>query len=279
MAAQKEIHAIMSTKGIEHPFLQRRRAVLVFAHRGERGAAPENTLAAFQRAVDLGVDALEMDIHQTVDGALVVFHDETLERTTNGSGLLREQTLAQLQQLDAGYRWSADGGQSFPYRGQGLRIPTLEAVLQAFPQLRINVDIKQAAPSIVQPFVALIRAYGRTARTMVGSFDEATIAAFRAAAPEVPTAASLGETKRFYLLNRLRLGWLHRPVAHAYQIPEEAAGRRIVTPRFIRAAHARGQAVHVWTVNEVADMKRLIAWGVDGIMTDYPARLLALLAE
>jgi len=267
----------MSIKGGVHPFLRPRRKVVVFAHRGERGLAPENTMRAFHRAVDLGVDVLEMDIHQTADGVLVVCHDDTVDRTTDGTGLLREKRLAELQELDAGYRWTADGGQTFPFRGQGIRIPTLEAVLRAFPEMRINVDIKQRAPAIVVPFVNLIRAYGRAALTMVGSFDEETVTAFRRAAPEVPTAASFGETRRFYILNLLRLSRLHRPVAHAYQIPEEADGRRILSPHFIRAAHARGQAVHVWTVNEIADMARLIDWGVDGIMTDYPARLLNLM--
>ena len=253
--------------------------VIVLAHRGFRGQYPENTMLSFQKAAELGVDGLEMDIHSTKDGVLVVSHDAIVERMTNGSGPIKEMTLAELQQLDAGYRWSADGGQTFPFRGQGITIPTLEEVFTAFPQFWINVDIKQSQPAIVTPFVAMIHRFGMAEQMMVGSFDAATVYQFRRECPEAATVASEPEVRRLVILGKLGLSRFYRSGAKAMQLPERNGRLRIVTPRFIRDAHGRGTAVHVWTVNETADMQRLIKWGVDGLITDYPDRLLKLLGR
>ncbi len=251
--------------------------VLVMAHRGWRGRFPENTMLSFQRAAELGVDALEMDIHSTADGELVVIHDATVDRTTNGKGPVQSFTLAELKQLDAGYWWTPDNGRSYPFRGQGVTIPTLAEVFAAFPNFWINIDIKQANPPIVTPFVEMIRAYGMTNQVVVGSFHEPVIQAFRQACPEVVTAASAGEVRRLLVLSRLGLGRFYRGGAQAVQIPEKYGRFQIITPRFVQAAHHHDMAVHVWTVNETAEMQRLIQLGVDGIMTDYPDRLLRLL--
>ena len=260
-----------------HPYFNRKHPILVIAHRGERGHAPENTMVAFQRAADLDVDILETDIHRTADGVIVAFHDDTLERTTSGTGRIQDYKFAQLQEFDAGYHWTADNGQTFPYRGQGHTIPSLAEVFETFADLRVNIDIKQESPSIVADFAALIKKHGREQTVCVGSFDDNNLAEFRRALPYVPTAAGYGETKRAVIMNKLWLGAFYKAQAQAFQIPEEGEGFNIVTPRFIRMAHRRGLEVHVWTVNETADMERLIAWGVDGIVTDYPKRLLALL--
>lgn len=261
-----------------NPFAQNGQ-VIVLAHRGFRGAYPENTMLSFQKAAELGVDGLEMDIHATRDGVLVVSHDETVDRMTNGSGLIKEMTLAELRQLDAGYRWSADGGQTFPFRGQGITIPTLEEVLTAFPQFWINVDVKQSQPGIVTPFVAMIRRFGMAERMMVGSFDAATVRQFRCQCPEAATVASEPEVRRLFILGKLGLSRFYRSGAKAMQLPEWNGRVRIITPRFVRDAHGVGTAVHVWTVNETAAMQRLIEWGVDGLITDYPDRLLRLLGR
>ena len=125
----------------EHPFLAGGNP-LVMAHRGGQGLWPPNTLFAFERAVEMGADILEMDIHASADGVLIVHHDDTVDRTTNGSGAIRDHTLTELKELDAGYHWSADGGETYPFRGKGMRIPTLEEVLEAFPKTRLNIDIK-----------------------------------------------------------------------------------------------------------------------------------------
>lgn len=269
---------VMEQKRPLHPWAFEN-GVIVLAHRGFRGQYPENTMLAFQKAAELGVDGLEMDIHATRDGVLVVSHDATVERTTNSTGPINAMTLAELQQLDAGYRWTPDGGQTFPFRGQGITISTLEEVFTAFPQFWINVDIKQAAPSIVTPFVAMIRRYDLAERMMVGSFDAVTVAQFRQECPEVATAASKAEARRLVILSKLRLGRFYRGQAQALQIPEWNGRTRVITPRFVKDAHRAGTAVHVWTVNETADMQRLLAWGVDGLITDYPDRLLKFLGR
>lgn len=252
---------------------------VVLAHRGFRGHYPENTMLAFEKAAKLPIDGLEMDIHSSKDGVLVVCHDETVDRTTNGHGRIQDLTLTELQALDAGYQFTADGGQTFPFRGQGVTIPTLEAVFQRFPDFWINVDIKQHQPSVVRPFCDLIHRYNMADKMCVGSFDNRTVAAFRRACPAVVRVASMNETLRLFVLARLRLGRFYWGKAHALQIPERDKGLHIVTERFVKTAHENNTAVHVWTVNETADMQRLIDIGVDGLITDYPDRALQLLGR
>lgn len=263
--------------------------VIVFAHRGERGHYPENTMLAFAQAARYDIQALEIDIHCTRDGVPVVIHDETVDRTTNGRGLVRDMTLDVLQALDAGYCWPADQppenqaaaatAGAFPFRGQGLTVPTVAEVFEAYPHLWINIDIKHHLPDIIEPFVRLIRAHGMADRVCVGSFDDETMARFRAACPEVTTAATRSEVRRLFVLQRLGLGRFYRGHGRAFQIPEYSDRHQLVTAGFIAAAHRQGAAVHVWTVNDTADMQRLIDLGVDGIITDYPARLLGLLGR
>lgn len=253
--------------------------MVVMAHRGGSGRCPENTMLAFGNAVALGVDALEMDIHSTADGVIVVSHDPDVNRVTNGKGRINAMTLAALQALDAGYWWTADQGKTYPFRGQGITMPTLEEVFQAFPEMWINVDIKQTEPGIVRPFADLIRRYNMTDKMMVGSFDGHTAADFRREMPEVAAAASKNEARLLYGLSKVRLERLYWGKAQAMQLPEYEGRIHVVTPRFVEAAHRVGTAVHVWTVDEEADMQRMINMGVDGLMTDYPERLLKLLGR
>lgn len=236
-------------------------------------------MVAFEAAAELPIDGLETDIHSTADGVLVAIHDETVDRTTNGSGPVKEMTLAQLKQLDAGYRWTPDGGATFPFRGRGITIPTLAEVFDAFPDLWINVDIKQEEPSIVAPFAAMIRRRGLEENMCVGSFSNETVAQFRRLMPSVAKAGSAREVRRLFVLHKLWLGRLYWGNADAFQIPAEHGGVRIITPRFVRDAHTKETAVHVWTVNETTDMQRLLDWGVDGLITDFPDRALKLLGR
>jgi len=252
---------------------------LVMAHRGGKGLWPENTLYAFARAADLGVDVLEMDVHSTADGVLVVMHDDTVDRTTEGTGPVHGFSLAALQALDAGYRWSPDDGQTFPYRGQGIKVPTLEEVLVALPAVPLNVEIKQAEPSLAEPLCRLLRAHQATDRVLVASFDNHEIAAFRRACPEVATAAGQNEVIALFALGKLSLDAVYSPASQAVQVPEYRSGLHVLTPAFVRAAHRRNLQVHAWTINDVADMQRLLDLGVDGIITDHPDRLLSLLGR
>ena len=250
---------------------------LVFAHQGGEGIRPSNTLLAFRHAVELGADVLDTDMHMTKDGALVLMHDETVDRTTNGQGAIRDLTLAQIKQLDAGYRFTTDNGQTYPYRGQGITVPALEELFQAFPDKRYGVEIKQTPPEIAVPFCALIRRYGMQGKILISSFRQANMDAFRRECPEVATSATEDEVRVFYALSLLGLSAAYTPGYHSLQVPESSGGIHVLTPRFIAAAHSRGLAVQPWTINEEADLRRILALGVEGINTDYPDRLLALL--
>jgi glycerophosphoryl diester phosphodiesterase len=250
---------------------------VVAAHRGGEGQWPSNTLYAFQRALELGADMLEMDIHATVDGVLVVRHDPTVDSTTDGVGRICDLTLAQIKALDAGAAWTADGGQTYPFRGLGITIPTLEEVFQAFPRARSSIDIKPKDPAVVDTLSQTLRAYNKLEQVVVGSFHDPQLRRFRQLCPEADTIAGVSETRGFFLLSRARLSRLYRSPTKVFMIPEYIGRLHLITPGFIRNAHARSIQVHVWTVNEEEDMHRLINWGVDGIITDYPVRLMKLL--
>jgi glycerophosphoryl diester phosphodiesterase len=252
---------------------------LVIAHRGGAGLWPENTLYGFERAAGLGVDVIETDVRATADGELVLFHDETLNRTTDGAGRVRQLTLAELKRLDAGYRWSPDGGQSFPLRGRGLTVPTLGEVFDALPTLRFNIEPKHSEPSIAAPLCRLIREHGMESRVMVAAFRDTAVEQFRRECPEVATSASAAEVAGFLALQRSGLAGSYGPRMQALQVPERAGSLHVLSAGFVAAAHARNLRVHAWTVNAEDDMRRLLALGVDGIMTDYPDRLLKLLGR
>ena len=259
----------------DHPFLNNNN-ILIMAHRGGQGIWPPNTLFAFERSAALGVDVLEMDIQCTADGILVVGHDPTVDSTTNGSGNIRDYTYSELKRLDAGYTWTADDGVSYPFREKGITIPTLEEVITSFPDMRLNIDIKPEDPSVVDLFCELLRNLGILEQVMVGSFHHDQLQRFRRLCPEVATAASPREVTSFFGLNSIYLGGIYRSCAEAFQIPEYQGRLHLITERFVQGAHAHNMQVHVWTVNEVLDMQRLIDWGVDGIITDYPDRLMVL---
>ena len=261
-----------------HPFLSGRKP-LVMAHRGGQGLWPPNTLYAFQKAVDIGVDVLELDIHATADGVLVVRHDDTVDRTTNGQGAIRNLTLREIKALDAGYPWTANGGATYPYRGKGITIPTLEQVLETLPNVRLNIDIKPQAPKVVPLFAKTLIRYGRQDDVLVGSFHDNQLSHFRQLCPRIATAAGVRETQVLFGLSLLHLSAVYQPLANAFQVPEYSGRLHVVTPTFVHAAHAHNMEVHVWTVNEISDMRRLLDWQVDGLITDYPDRLMSLIGR
>ncbi len=232
-----------------------------FAHRGSRLLWPENTMVAFQGAVDLGYRYIETDVHVSRDGRVVVFHDHTLERLTDGVGRFHEHDWDGLRHLDTAFRF--DSGAGFPLRGTGVTMPLLADVVATFPDQLFNIDIKQ--PGIAEQVAEEVRRLGIGDRVLIGSFYDRRIRAFRRAAPGVATSAGPAEVAGA-LVRRPRTG----VGADAYQVPERGAGLRIVTRRFLERAHSAGKQVHVWTVNDPADMRRLIDLGVDGIITDRP---------
>jgi glycerophosphoryl diester phosphodiesterase len=251
-----------------------------FAHRGASARAPENTLEAFRLAVEAGAGGLELDVRTTRDGVVVVIHDATVDRTTSGSGLVAKMTLDEISGLDAGCRFSPDGGLTFPYRGRGVRVPTLAQVYQEFPDARVNADIKEARPGAEEAVLRVAREAGAEERTLVASTDHAVLRRFRRICEgRVSTGASRREIAAFYLLSRLRLESVARPAYDALQVPVEHRGIVLVTPRSLRAAHARGVRMDVWTINDPAEISRLLDLGVDVVMTDRPEALAGLLEE
>ena len=252
---------------------------LVIAHRGGAGLWPENTLHAFERAAAMGVDVIETDVRATSDGELVVFHDERVERTTDGAGPVGALTLADLKKLDAAYRFSADGGKSFPLRGQGVTVPTLREVFDALPRMRFNIEPKRGAPSLAAPLCRMIREHGMAERVLVASFTGSTLDEFRRECPEVATSASTGEVASFLSLYEAGLAASYSPVMQALQVLERPGGLPVLTRGFVGAAHGRNLRVHAWTINDEGDMRRLVVLGVDGIMTDYPDRFLRVLGS
>lgn len=270
----------------EHPFFARGEddTVLVIAHQGGDGLRPSNTMASFEHAVELGADVLEMDIHSTSDGTLVTIHDDTVDRTTDGTGRVQDMTFEELQQLDAGYNWPTlteaqaeiEGN---PYRDEGITIPSLEEIFQAFPDMRMNIEIKQQEPSIVQPFCDLLREYEMTDQVLVASFHQSTIEEFRDTCPEVPTSGVESEITIFFALNVAGLAGAYLPGSYAFQVPEYSGDLHVVTSRFVRAAAEHNIEVHPWTINTREDMERMLDTGVQGIITDYPDVLLDVLGR
>ena len=253
---------------------------IAFAHRGGSQLWPENTMLSFERAVGLGCRYLETDVNLTKDGVLVTIHDATVDRTTDGSGLVRALPVAELKRLDAGYRFSPDGGRTYPFRGQGATIPTLAEVVDAFRRVFVNIDLKQHDGTMIEAMAAFIEERGLHDRLLIASFADGTIRSFRERTQgRVATAAAAWETRRFWLASRLGLTRLVRPAYDALQVPPRMGRLTVTDRRFVSAAHRRGLHVHVWDVDEPMEMRRLLALGVDGIMSDRPDLLLEVQAE
>jgi glycerophosphoryl diester phosphodiesterase len=251
----------------------------VMAHRGASGEAPENTIPAFDKAVEQDADILEMDVHMTSDGHVVVCHDLTVDRTTNGTGAIAAMTLAELQQLDAGYRFTSDGA-TFPFRGAGVRIPTLEEVLDRYPNVPVNIDIKANGAEVVERTCQILRARKRFEQktVLLASFSHAAMKVIRRVAPDALTSLSVKETRQFMLRCWLLLPRF-RSSGRAFQVPVWKVLLPIVTRRFVKLAHRFGVEVHTWTIDNEKQMRRLLDIGVDGLFTNFPARARKVIAE
>ncbi len=246
------------------------------AHRGGGKLAPEATLAAFGAASGAGADVLEMDVRRTADGALVVIHDALVDRTTDGSGPVASLRLDELRALNAGHHFRTPDG-AFPYRQEPLPVPTFEEVQKAHPDLRFVVEMKTL--DTAEPLCEAIRTAGRELRTLVAAFDRESLERFRDACPKVATGGTFGEVVTFLALSYAGLTGLFGGAADALLVSEVSGPLTVVTPRFLRAARRAGLPVIVWTVNRPADMERLLALGVEGILTDDPATLSGVIAR
>lgn len=252
---------------------------LVIAHRGGGGLAPENTLEAFRRSFELGADVLELDVRVSADGTFVVIHDDTVDRTTNGNGEVSKIPFDRLQTLDAGYKFTPDGGVTFPFRGKGVRISSLEEVLNEFPEANFNIEAKNMGPERADAFCSLVRQHVAPERLVVASAGSAFLDEFRRTCQGIPTSAAFTEVVSFIARYKAGVAPSFSPRMQVLQVPEKVPGLELLTPEFIAAARERNLSVHGWTINDPRTMKRLIDAQIDGIMTDRPDLLLSAVRE
>ena len=281
--------------GLDNPWLERR--PLNIAHQGGEIEAPSDTLYAFKRAERLGADVMEMDVHLTADGEVVALHDETVDRTTSGTGSVEDMTLAQAKRLDAAHwfvpgigtthdepaeaytlRGVATGARRPPrrYSANDFTIPTLREMLDEFPDRLLNIELKptQRQTGKLELAVAdLLEEYGRTDDVIVVSFLDHSLELFKAIAPDVHTATATGNAAAFFATSQGPLPGAPNPRYVALQVPQVFNGVQVLSEDFIADAHANGFAVHPWTINDTAEMETLLDMGADGIMTDRPTEL------
>ena len=242
---------------------------MVYAHRGGAALRPENTIAAFDHGMACGADGLEFDVHLSRDGVVVVHHDDTLERTTGVAGRVADRTADELSRLDAGYTFQPSGNGGFPFRGLSLGIPRLRDVLARYASARCIIELKTSDPELARRTIDEVRDASAVDRVALGSFYWRALYAARSYEPRIPTGASQEETR--WALYRSWVGWpLGRTAYREFQVPEQSGLNTVVTPRFIAHAHRAGLPVKVWTVNSEPDMRRLLAWGADAIISDLP---------
>ncbi len=275
---------------MSNPWLERR--VIAFAHQGGSFEGPSSTLAAIERALGTGATAIELDVHATSDRQIVVCHDETVDRTTNHRGAIAELTLGELRAMDNAYWWIEGdtvtlGQPDEAYRERGrapedraFGIVTLEEVAVAFPGVLLNLDIKRTDPD-VEAYEELLanelRRLDRLHSVIVGSFHDQAIQRFRTLAPSVATSAATGEAATFYF--SMLEGVPSVPSIQAFQVPARYGDVTVVDERFVQTAHEAHIAVHVWTINDVDEMHRLLDVGVDGLISDRPTPLAQVLRE
>ncbi len=243
----------------------------VVAHRGDSINFPENTLEAFISAVKMGIDVVETDVHITKDRKIVIWHDPTLERNTDGKGTIESHTYEELLKYDAGYTFTKDGGKSYPFRGKGVKLCTLDEALKACPDQRFNIDLKSKDTAIVDEFIKVIRSNHAEKRICCASFHYKNLKLMRAKAPDILTSVTTAEV--IPLLIRQKLHILPKSFKRTiiFQVPREEAGIKVITPSFVKDMHERGAIVMVWTINDEKSMRELFKMGVDTVMTDDPA--------
>jgi glycerophosphoryl diester phosphodiesterase len=304
-------------RGPDHPFFRNMKRPEVIAHRGGNGQWPGETMYAFQQAVNMKVDILEMDVHSTSDGELVLMHNDSVNETTNDKGCIKEKTWKALQQLDAGYLWPGEQHDLHPFRDLGIKVPLLDEVLNAFPDKRMIIEIKQTTPSIVEPFCKMLEDRNLISNVLVASFFDSVIEEVRCRLPGIATSASpceflklsaghsvvkgfstqlesacqsLGSIISSVISPRCNLRQLVKsfpkrpPCRHELHTPDAIQmkgvrknGGPLITKEFVETARSKNLVVHAWTINRPEDMLKMIAADVDGIITDYPGPLLELL--
>ncbi len=248
---------------------------LVIAHRGASGTHPENTFPAIFRAIELGSDIVELDLRMTKDGHVVVIHDGSVDRTTDGHGLVAQLTLAQIKALDAGSAFTPDGGKTFPFRGKGITVPTLEEVLTALPEQLLMLEVKVGTARMIRQVIASLRRLRAIERVSIELFSIKTKLAklMRSLEPNLTTGHTRSELVRFVALAKLGLAWRFRRRAFAIEMPPRRNRLAVSSKRTLKAASRKGIPMFVWTVNNENDMRRFLDWGAAGLFTDHPESL------
>ncbi len=249
--------------------------IRIIGHRGARGAAPENTVPAIRHGVEVGSQAIEIDLHASKDGELVVIHDPTLDRTTNGSGPVDQRTLSELRAFDAGYRFTPDDGKTFPCHGQGVQIPTLDEAIEAIGDLPAILEVKSAAAGLL--LADWLPDRPEFDRIIVGGFDSEEVGPAGDAARW--RCAYQTDLLGFVLWGKLGISRRLPKDLTAAMVPVRKNGLRIVTRGFVRRMHEQDKGVFVWTVNRPDEMRQLLDIGVDGMISDYPAVLRRVVEE
>ena len=258
---------------ITHPLLERLSKPVTIAHQGGNKVYPDESLLAFTNAINMGIQVIELDIHRTKDGVIVINHDPTIDRLTDGTGLIREMSWLELQQVDGAYNWSLDG-LTYPYRGKGIKILSLIEMMDTFPQQVYDIEIKQHDPPLEKDLCDLLRKYGVAAdQAIIASFRDETVARFHDICPEVAISLPVNQGTVLYILSRIGLERLLPLDAVVAQLPTTFStklGKLELDRRYIEAFSKGDRQVWVWTVNDSIEMKRLVNMGAHGIITDRP---------
>mgnify|MGYP003722573751 FL=1 len=260
-----------------HPVLKHLSKPVTIAHQGGNKVYPDESLLAFTNAINMGIQVIELDVHRTKDGIIVINHDQTIDRLTDSSGLIREMSWSGLQQVDGAYNWSPDG-LTYPYRGKGVKILSLTAIMDAFPQQVYDIEIKQHDPPLESDLCDLLRQYGVAAdQVIVASFSDETLTRFQNVCPEVATSLPVNQGTILYILSRVGLDRLLPLDAVVAQLPRSFStklGQLELDRRYINAFSKGDRQVWVWTVNDSIEMRRMVNMGVHGIITDRPGILM-----
>lgn len=244
---------------------------IIYAHRGASFELPENTLEAFELALELGADAIETDAHMTRDGAVVLSHDPTGERAAGVTRAIADATLAEVRAWNVGARFVPRRPGVFR-AGERFKMPTLDAALDAFPDAMFNVDAKQTSPDMIPALLRTIRRARAEDRVRIASFSTKNLVRTRRLGYPGETGLSANEIARIMFVPRAALRWL-RVGGHAAQVPRRAYGLVFASPAAIDRLHALGLRVDFWTIDDPAEAARLFAMGADGVMTDDPRTL------
>ncbi len=255
-----------------HPWYEGFEKPIILAHQGGMEEWPSCTMYAFRRAREAGSDVLDLDLQMTRDGVLVLMHDTTVNRTTDGTGAVAEMTWEELKKLDAAYNFTVDA-KSFHLRGKGIGVPRLIDVLEEFPDWKLQIEVKKAPLSLAKKLSEVLKEYQAEEKILLSCFDENMMAELRRQCPGVATSATPSEIRLFTLAAFCHLEGVISPKYSSLQVPLRASGWSLVTPRTVAAARSRGLKVIPWTIDTEADVEICRQAGVDGFNTNFPTKM------